>query len=295
MALSEREREKKRMNKMTIMEQLKRADEEKYAIPHFNYSDIWDMTAIVKAAEEMKSPVILAGVPKVTNALGMSVVGAMARAMAESASVPVYLHLDHSVDVDICKAACNEQFSTVMIDGSKESLERNIQMVKEVVEYAHPRGVFVEGEIGKIKGNTEESQYANGDFLVQVDDAVKLVRETGVDILAVGIGTAHGFYKGKPELNFQRLAEVNEALEIPLVLHGGTGIPEEDVRKAIENGINKVNVGTIIKYTYLSNVQETLNKEGPGIHTIDLMLPAVEEIKEEVKRWIRVCMSQNKA
>lgn len=280
---------------MTIMEQLKRADEEKYAIPHFNYSDIWDMTAIVKAAEEMHSPVILAGVPKVTNALGMSVVGAMARAMAESASVPVYLHLDHSTQVDICKAACEEQFSTVMIDGSKESLERNIQMVKEVVEYAHPRGVFVEGEIGKIKGNTEESQYANGDFLVQVDDAVRLAEETGVDILAVGIGTAHGFYKGRPEINFQRLAEVNEALNIPLVLHGGTGIPKEDVRRAIENGINKVNVGTIIKYTYLSSVQEALNKEGPTIHTIDLMLPAVEEIKEEVKRWICVCMSQNKA
>lgn len=283
------------MDKLTIMEQLKRADEGKYAIPHFNYSDIWDMTAIVKAAEEMHSPVILAGVPKVTNALGMKVVGALARTMAENASVPVYLHLDHSQDVGICKDACDEQFSTVMIDGSKESLERNIQMVKEVAAYAHPRGVFVEGEIGKIKGNTEESQYTNGDFLVQVPDAVKLVQETGVDILAVGIGTAHGFYKGKPEINFRRLAEVNEALDLPLVLHGGTGIPEEDVRKAIQNGINKVNVGTIIKYTYLSNVQETLNREGSTIHTIDLMLPAVEAIKKEVKRWIQVCMSENKA
>lgn len=277
------------------MEQFKRADEGKYAIPHFNYSDIWDMTAIVKAAEEMHSPVILAGVPKVTNALGMEVVAATARTMAERASVPVYLHLDHSTDVNICKAACEEKFSTVMIDGSKESLEDNIRMVQEVVSYAHPRNIYVEGEIGKIKGNTEESQYTNGDFLVQVDDAVKLVKETDVDILAVGIGTAHGFYKGKPEINFKRLAEVNEALNLPLVLHGGTGIPEEDVRKAIKNGINKVNVGTIVKYTYLSNVQETLNREGPTIHTIDLMLPAVEAIKEEVKRWIKVCMSDNKA
>lgn len=104
-------------------------------------------------------------------------------------------------------------------------------MTADVVSYAHPRGIFVEGEIGKIKGNTEESQYANGDFLVQVPDAVKLVQSTGVDILAVGIGTAHGFYQGKPEINFQRLAEVNEALSIPLVLHGGTGIPAEDVRQ----------------------------------------------------------------
>ncbi len=283
------------MEKITIMEQLKRADEEHYAVPHFNYSDIWDMTAIVKAAEEMHSPVILAGVPKVTNALGMEVVGAAARAMAENARTPVYLHLDHSTDIQICKDACEENFSTVMIDGSKESLEKNIEMVKDVVEYAHPRGIFVEGEIGKIKGNTEESQYTEGDFLVQVKDAVQLVESTHADILAVGIGTAHGFYKGKPEINFQRLAEVNEALKLPLVLHGGTGIPEEDVRKAIRNGINKVNVGTIIKYTYLSSVQETLNRTGPTIHTIDLMFPAVEAIKEEVKRWIKVCMSDNKA
>lgn len=283
------------MGKMTVMEQLKRADEEHYAVPHFNYSDIWDMTAIVKAAEEMHAPVILAGVPKVTNALGMKVIGATARAMAENAKVPVYLHLDHSTDVQICKDACEEKFSTVMIDGSKESLEKNIEMVREVVQFAHPREIYVEGEIGKIKGNTEESQYINGDFLVQVEDAVKLVESTHVDILAVGIGTAHGFYVGKPEINFQRLAEVNEALDLPLVLHGGTGIPEKDVRKAIQNGINKVNVGTIIKYTYLNSVLDTLKRTGPTIHTIDLMLPAVEAIKEEVKRWIKVCMAENKA
>lgn len=290
-----RKRDDVRMNKMTIMEQLKQADAEGYAIPHFNYSDIWDMTAIVRAAEELHSPVILAGVPKVTNALTMDTVAAMAHSLADQASVPVYLHLDHSTQPQICKDACDRQFSMVMIDGSKESLACNIALTKDVVSYAHPKGIFVEGEIGKIKGNTEESQYADGDFLVQVPDAVELVQSTGVDILAVGIGTAHGFYKGKPEINFQRLAEVNEALSLPLVLHGGTGIPEEDVRKAIKNGINKVNVGTIIKYTYLSSVFETLKQVGPTIHTIDLMLPAVEAIKQEVKRWIRVCMSEGRA
>ena len=199
------------MTKISILEQLKQADAEGYAIPHFNYSDIWDMTAIVRAAEEMHSPVMLAGVPKDT-------VAAMAHSLADNAKVPVYLHLDHSTDPQICKDACDHHFDTVMIDGSKESLERNIEMTADVVSYAHPRGIFVEGEIGKIKGNTEESQYANGDFLVQVPDAVKLVQSTGVDILAVGIGTAHGFYQGKPEINFQRLAEVEEASALG---HGG--------------------------------------------------------------------------
>ena len=138
------------MTKISILEQLKQADAEGYAIPHFNYSDIWDMTAIVRAAEEMHSPVMLAGVPKVTNALTMDTVAAMAHSLADNAKVPVYLHLDHSTDPQICKDACDHHFDTVMIDGSKESLERNIEMTADVVSYAHPRGIFVEGEIGKI-------------------------------------------------------------------------------------------------------------------------------------------------
>lgn len=284
-------------SKPTIMEQLRMADEGRYAIPHFNYSDIWDMTAIVRAAEEERSPVILAGVQKVTDAIGMPMVGAMGRVMMETAKVPVYHHLDHSTNISLCRQAVDEKFPMVMIDGSRESLARNIEMTREVAQYAHAHGAYVEGEIGKIKGSNVEGSFDGGDFLVRVDEAVELVESSGVDILAVGIGTAHGFYQGKPELNFERLRQVNEAIDIPLVLHGGTGIPQEDVREAIRLGVNKVNVGTIIKYVYLSNVQKMLNEnpKGPSIHTIDLMLPAVEAIKAEVKRWIRVCMSNGKA
>ena len=284
-------------SKPTIMEQLRMADEGHYAIPHFNYSDIWDMTAIVRAAEEERSPVILAGVQKVTDAIGMPMVGAMGRVMMETAKVPVYHHLDHSTNISLCRQAVDEKFPMVMIDGSRESLARNIEMTREVAQYAHAHGAYVEGEIGKIKGSNVEGSFDGGDFLVRVDEAVELVESSGVDILAVGIGTAHGFYQGKPELNFERLRQVNEAIDIPLVLHGGTGIPQEDVREAIRLGVNKVNVGTIIKYVYLSSVQKMLNEnpKGPSIHTIDLMLPAVEAIKAEVKRWIRVCMSNGKA
>ena len=285
------------MNKPSIMEQLRRAEKEHYAIPHFNYSDIWDMTAIVLAAEEERSPVFLAGVQKVTDAIGLPMIGAMGRVKMETASVPVYHHLDHANNVAICKSAVDEQFATVMIDGSKESLARNIAMTREVVDYAHPKGVFVEGEIGKVMGNNDEGKFDGGDFLATVPEAVELVQSTGVDILAVGIGTAHGFYKGKPQINFQRLSEIRDAVSTPLVLHGGTGIPAEDVQETIRRGISKVNVGTIVKYVYLSSVQKTLNENplGPSIHTIDLMLPAVQAIKEEVKQWIRICMSSGKA
>jgi len=131
--------------------------------------------------------------------------------------------------------------------------------------------------------------------LVHVPDAVALAEETGVDSLAVGIGTAHGFYEGKPEINFIRLAEVNAAVTIPLVLHGGTGISEEDIRNAIRNGINKVNVGTIIHCTYMNGMREELSRLGPNAYTLDVVKPVKEKIKEVVKAWIRVCMANGKA
>ncbi len=283
------------MGKLTIMEQFERADKGGYAVPHFNFSDIWDLEAIISAAEEMQSPVIVASNMKCASMHSPAVIAGMEKAMAARASVPVYLHLDHSTTVELCKEAVDAGYDTVMIDGSKLSLEENIACTKAVAEYAHKTGTFVEGEIGKIKGNTEEAQYTNGDFLVQVPDAVELVEKSGVDFLAVGVGTAHGFYQGKPEINFDRLREVNEALSLPLVLHGGTGIPEEDVRRAIANGINKMNVGTIIYHTNVVTIYKTLQERGDGIHTLDLMPESQKAIKEVVKGWIKVCMSEGKA
>lgn len=283
------------MQKQTLKDLLKKADMGGYAVPAFNYSDIWDFLAIVEAAEEEEAPVIVASIPKVTNAIGIEICGAFGLAAMKKACVPLIHHLDHSTEVDICKAAIDNGYPSVMIDGSKLSLDDNIKVVREVVEYAHARGAHVEGEIGKILGRDYEGTYEEEDFLVNVEDAVKLVKETGVDSLAIGIGTAHGFYKRKPELNFKRLEEVNDAIDIPLVLHGCTGIPKEDVRRAIKSGINKVNVGTAIRYTYLSNLKKELNRTDSNIHTIDLMATVKEKIKEEVKKWIRICMANGKA
>jgi len=134
-----------------------------------------------------------------------------------------------------------------------------------------------------------------GDFLAEVEDAAALVKATQVDSLAVGIGSAHGLYKGKPELNFKRLAEINKAVDTPLVLHGGTGIPQEDIQRAIKEGINKVNVGTIIHCTYMNNLREELNRAGDNPYTLDVMKAVYPKVKEVVKRWIRVCMANGKA
>ena len=278
-----------------LHELLMAADEGGYAIPSFNYSDLWDFLAIVEAAEEMRAPVMIASNPLVAQMISLEICGAIGVAAMKKAQVPLCHHLDHSFSVDMCKKAVDVGYPSVMIDASKYDLARNIESVRTVVDYAHTRNVHVEAEIGKIKGKGIEGDFAGGDFLVEVADAVALTEATGVDSLAVGIGTAHGFYAGEPEINFKRLAEVNEAVKIPLVLHGGTGISESDINKAIRNGINKVNVGTIIHCTYMNNLRRELDARGENPYTLDVVKPVIAKIKEVVKAWIRVCMVDGKA
>jgi len=283
------------MNGSRLREIIRAADKGGYAIPSFNYSDVWDFLAIVEAAEELRAPVMVASNPLVAETISVDICGAIGVAAMKKASVPLFHHLDHSFTVDMCKAAADCGYPSVMIDASKYDLERNIRDVRSVVEYARPRDVHVEAEIGKIKGKGIEGDFKGGDFLVEVEDAVALTEATGVDSLAVGIGTAHGFYEGTPEINFRRLAEVNEAVKAPLVLHGGTGIPEDMIRRAIKNGINKVNVGTIIHCTYMNNMRDELNSRGANPYTLDVVKPVVAKIREVVKAWIRVCMADGKA
>jgi ketose-bisphosphate aldolase len=278
-----------------LQQMLADANKRGYAVPAFNFSCIWDFQAILEAAEEERSPVILASHHSVFDRLSGEIVAAIGKAAMAKATVPMVLHLDHSSEVSRCKKAIDLGYPTVMIDASALSLEENIKAVKEVVDYAKAKNICVEAEIGRIKGNGYEGGYNNEDFLAQVDDAVRLVKETGVDSLAVGIGTAHGFYKGKPEINFQRLKEINEALDIPLVLHGGSGIPAEDITEAIQNGINKINVGTIIHCTLMNGIRKELIEKGENQYTLDITRPAMDEVKEVVRGWIRTCRSNNKA
>jgi ketose-bisphosphate aldolase len=276
-------------------ELLLRADAEGFAVPAFNYSDIWDFLAIVEAAEELRAPIFISSNQRVVTDIGIELCAAIGTAAIRRASIPLIHHLDHSNQPEICRVAVDNGYPSVMIDASSRPLERNIAIVAPVVEYAHARGVLVEGEVGRIKGAGVEGIYSGEDFLAQVDEAVRFVRETGVDTLAVGIGTAHGLYQGKPEIHFDRLEEINRAVSVPLVLHGGTGIPEEDIRRAIRGGINKVNVGTIIHCTYMNAVRAELQRRGENAYTLDVMVPARAAVRAEVKKWIRVCLADGKA
>ncbi len=264
-----------------------------FAIPAFNYSDIWEHAAIIQAAREEKAIVYTASNMRVAGSIGLPFLGAVGRAAYEVSGGCVINHLDHSNSVELCKQAIDNGYHSVMIDASMCSLEENIAKTREVVKYAHERGVVVEAEIGRILGRNVEGTFEGEDFLVQVKDAVALAEETGVDSLAVGIGTAHGFYKEEPRINIQRLKEVHASVRIPLVLHGGTGVPSETVRECIANGMAKVNVGTQLHGCYVDTLRERM-KTWEGTNISDLMEPVRDAIKEKVREWIRVCNAQNR-
>jgi ketose-bisphosphate aldolase len=252
------------------------------------YSDIWDLLAIVAAAERMKTDVIVGSNSRVATMLGVEVCQAMVAALNVRSRVSLFNELDHSDSVPLCIRAVDAGYPLVMIDGSQKPLAENIKMTSEVVEYAHRKGVAVEGEVGKIGGYSAEGSFGGGTFLTEVGEAVELVKKTGVDMLAVGIGTAHGFYTERPKIHFDRLREIAAAVEIPLVMHGGTGIPDEDIRKGVSLGITKVNVGTIIHTTYLHHLKEELAAGGERPYTLDIMAKVLPHIEDVVADRIRV-------
>ena len=273
------------------------ADERKYGVPAFNYSDIWDMLAILKAAEEEKAPIILSSNMLVVSQIGSHYCAAIGNCAAKRASVPIVHHLDHSFKFELCKECMEAGYKSIMIDASKYPLDTNIAITKTVVEEAHPRGVFVEGELGRIKGKNNEGIVVSDDddYLTDVEEARRFVQETGVDSLAVGVGTAHGFYKGEPRIDFPRLFQINKTVSAKLVLHGGTGISQDMIREAIHCGINKVNVGTIIHTTYMNGMKRELNNSGENPYTIDIVQRVIPEIVEVVRNWIRAVKANGKA
>ncbi len=284
------------MAREQILEILEQAREEGYGVPHFNFASFFELAAIMEAAAELEAPVFVASLPKVTRTYGPKVLRAAVDEWKRRTGAVAYLHLDHTTDANLCREAVDAGYDSVMIDASRFSLEENISAIRVVAAYAHPRGCGVEGEIGKIKSRGDVGDYSGEDCLVQVEDAAVLARESGVDYLAAAIGTAHGFYQGKPQIHFGRLAAVREQVVQPLVLHGGTGIPREDVRSCIRLGIAKVNVGTMIRYTYLKRLGEEIERQGALTPPVDLIYPSVtDSIKEVVREWIQVCMAEGKA
>lgn len=260
-----------------------------YAIPAFDYFNLYDAQVMIEEAERARTPIMLMeSFPEYfTPKIWLSFV----EAMAEHASVPVFTHIDHAESVEYCLAAIDAGYDSVMIDASQDTLEENIRKTKIVVDYAHKHGVAVEAEVGKIKSKEHGGITDDSDFLVCTADAVRFVEETNVDFLAVGIGNQHGFYVGEPKIHFDRLREVNQALGIPLVMHGGSGIPKDTLQATIKDGITKVNVYTDVASAFSEALRDSLNAQGEHAMFMKSCDVAMEAARKEIRRWIETCMS----
>ena len=230
--------------------------------------------------------------PPTAKYLTLEAMVGMTRALAEKASVPVALHLDHCSNFDDVMKALRAGYTSVMIDGSKLPFEENIALTKRVVEAAMPMGVTVEAELGTVGG--KEDNVSAGIAYTDIEEAKTFVEKTNVDIFAVAIGTAHGFYKGEPMLDFERLTAIRNQVSTPLVLHGGSGVPDEKVQETIRRGMSKVNFATELRAAATKAVREALKDEAI-IDPKKFMGPARDAVKALCIEKIRVCGSENKA
>lgn len=274
---------------------LKEAKLNKYAVPHFNINNLEWTRFILEECNKNDSPVILGvseGAAKYMG--GFKVVSSMVKSLVESLqiNVPVALHLDHGTSVESCKEAIDSGFTSVMIDASKYSLEENINMTKEVVLYAEGRNVSVEAEIGHIGG--EEDGIADELAYAKVEDAIELAEKTGIDTLAPALGSVHGIYKGEPKLDFERMEEISLKTDLPLVLHGGSGIDNKLIKKAISCGICKLNINTELQIEWSKAVRKFLNENENVYDPRKVIKSGEEAMKEAVCAKIELLGSNNK-
>jgi ketose-bisphosphate aldolase len=288
-----------------------RALSDGYAVPAFNVENLEYLQAVLRAAEEMRSPIIVAAAQVELDYMGGGVFVEMVKSLASELSVPVSIHLDHGPSFEAAVRAIRYGFTSVMYDGSALPLEENIAHTRRVVSAAHACGVSVEGEIGVIGGEEEagddpaapdpESPVAPEGLappsaaLADPEQCERFVAETGVDSFAAAIGNVHGFYRGEPNLQFDLLREIERRTQVPLVLHGGTGIPVEDIRKAISLGVSKINFGTGMRSSFIRTLRETLAANSDDADFMGILGEGREAMVTVAKDLIKMCMSDGKA
>ena len=269
-------------------EMLNLAKKDKYAVPHFNINNLEWAKYVLEKMQEENLPVILGvseGAKKYMG--GFYVIRCMVEGLIKdlNITIPVCLHLDHGSSFESCKEAIDAGFSSVMIDASKYDLETNKKITKEVVDYAHSKGVSVEAEVGHV-GGAEDNVYGDV-FRATLEDCIE-ISKTGIDALAPALGSVHGIYKGEPNLDFDRMKQIDETLSIPLVLHGGTGIPYDMIKKAISCGISKININTELQVTWHKDVLEFI-KENPNIYDPRKVIGSGEvSIKNKINELIDI-------
>lgn len=258
-----------------------------YAVGAFNVENMEMAQAVVAAAEELNVPVIIQTTPSTVRYGGLDMYYSIVKVLALNSTVPIALHLDHCESFDMAVQAIKTGYTSVMIDGSHESFEDNIMITKRVISVARPNNIPVEAELGKVGGKEDDLDGGDGGY-TNPDEAKKFVELTDVSSLAVSIGTAHGIYKGKPKLDIERLKAIKKVVDIPLVLHGASGLTDEDIKECIKNGICKVNFATELRIAYSDGVKKVL-AEKPDTYDPKIYSKAGREnVKELVKNRMLV-------
>lgn len=282
---------------VSMKEMLIKAKEGGYAVGQYNLNNLEYTQAILGASQEENAPVILGVSEGAAKYMGgfYTVVKMVEGLMKDmNITVPVAIHLDHGSSFENCKAAIDAGFTSVMIDASHHSFEENVEITSQVVEYAHAKGVSVEAELGRV-GGQEDDVVSDGVVYADAKECQELVEKTGIDCLAPALGSVHGPYKGEPNLGFKEMEEIGLATGLPLVLHGGTGIPTKDIQKSISLGTAKINVNTENQIVSAKAVRETLNNDAEVYDPRKYLGPAREAIKATVIGKIKEFGTSNKA
>ena len=277
---------------VTTREIMKDAQKNHYAIGAFNVENMEMAQAVVAAAQAMRSPVIIQTTPGTLKYAAPATYRGIVYSLANKADVPVAMHLDHGDSYDLAAKCLIAGYTSVMIDGSRLSFEENIELAKRVVALAALDNVPVEAELGKVGGKEDDMKDA-GDSYTEPDKAREYVERTGIDSLAVAIGTAHGVYKTKPVLDVERLKEIRKVVDIPLVLHGASGLTEEQVKSCVAEGICKVNFATELRIAFTNGVKQGL--EADPIDPKAYGKIARENVKNLVEKWMTICGSAGRA
>ncbi|MDR1193644.1 MAG: class II fructose-1,6-bisphosphate aldolase [Peptococcaceae bacterium] len=281
---------------VTVKALLEAAEKGKYAVGAFNCNNMEIVQAIAEAAELERAPVIIQASQGAIKYAGLDYVVALCNSAAKNVTVPIALHLDHGTDLEQVIKCITGGFTSVMYDGSSKPFEENVAMTKKVIEIARAAGVSTEAELGKLGGIEEHINVSARDaMMTNPEEAKRFVAETGVDSLAVAIGTAHGPYKLPPKLDFERLEKIKALVPIPIVLHGSSGVPGDDLKKAIALGVRKVNIDTNIRQAFLATLREELAKQPDEIDPRKMLGPARQAMVEVVREKIRIFGSNGKA
>lgn len=266
-----------------------------YAVPAFCAWNAEVMEAVLSASARLRAPVILMSGPGEFPVLPPATMAAVAYAVKKRYDTPAALHLDHGDSLDMVVQCIDARYTSVMLDFSARSFEENIEALRQVVAMAHPKGITVEGEVGRI-GRADDATAEGGAGSAYTDpaEAAEYVRRTGVDLLAVSVGNKHGFYRGEPHLEFGLLSELHAALSVPLVMHGGTGIPEKDIRRSVGLGIAKVNVASELIHGFRGSLTEQW-KENRNLWTPIALGEAARAIVPVIEKWFRMTGAAGKA